>query len=311
MKHLVSISDLTKIEAMKILDTAAQLDHVTEQGAKKLPTLRGRTVVNLFYEDSTRTRLSFELAAKRLSADVITFSAKGSSVSKGESLKDTALTLQAMGADAVVIRHPASGAAYQMAHTGWIDAHIINAGDGTHEHPTQALLDAYTIRRHLGAARRDFVGLNIGIVGDILHSRVARSNIALLSTLGARVVVIGPPTLMPVGIEEWPCEVRYQLDDSLGQLDAIMMLRIQQERMNGSFFPSSEEYSREYGLNRVRAEQLPEGAIVLHPGPMNRGVEITAEVADGHRSVITEQVANGVKVRMAVLYLLIGGEAHE
>jgi aspartate carbamoyltransferase catalytic subunit len=311
MKHLVSVADLTKAEAINILDTAAQLDSVTDQGAKKLPTLRGHTVVNLFYEDSTRTRLSFELAAKRLSADVITFSAKGSSVSKGESLKDTALTLEAMGADAVVIRHSASGAAHQMAHTGWINAHIINAGDGTHEHPTQALLDAYTIRRHLGETGKGCDGLTVGIVGDVLHSRVARSNISLLSALGAQVVVIGPPTLMPVGIEDWPCEVRYQLDDSLPELDAVMMLRVQQERMNGSFFPSSEEYSREYGLNRVRAAMLPTHAIVLHPGPMNRGVEITAEVADGDRSVITEQVANGVKVRMAVLYLLIGGESHE
>jgi aspartate carbamoyltransferase catalytic subunit len=311
MKHLVSVADLTKSDAIKILDTAAQLDQVTDNGAKKLPTLRGRTVVNLFYEDSTRTRLSFELAAKRLSADLITFSAKGSSVSKGESLKDTALTLQAMGADAVVIRHPASGAAHQMAHTGWINAHIINAGDGTHEHPTQALLDAYTIRRHLAPHRQDFDGLTVGIVGDVLHSRVARSNIALLSALGARVIVMGPPTLMPVAIEEWPCEIRYQLDDSLPELDAIMMLRVQQERMNGSFFPSSEEYSREYGLNRARAARLPDHAVVMHPGPMNRGVEITAEVADGHRSVITEQVANGVIVRMAVLYLLIGGDTHD
>lgn len=311
MKHLVSVADLTKSEAIKILDTAMQLDQVTDNGAKKLPTLRGRTVVNLFYEDSTRTRLSFELAAKRLSADVITFSAKGSSVSKGESLKDTALTLQAMGADAVIIRHSASGAAHQLAHTGWISAHIINAGDGTHEHPTQALLDAYTLRRHLAPHRQDFEGLNVGIVGDVLHSRVARSNIALLSALGARVIVVGPPTLMPVGIEEWPCEIRYQLDDSLPELDAIMMLRVQQERMNGSFFPSSEEYSREYGLNRARAARLPDHAVVMHPGPMNRGVEITAEVADGPRSVITEQVANGVIVRMAVLYLLIGGDTHD
>jgi aspartate carbamoyltransferase catalytic subunit len=311
MKHLVSVADLTKTEAIRILDTAMQLDQVTEHGAKKLPTLRGRTVVNLFYEDSTRTRLSFELAAKRLSADVITFSAKGSSVSKGESLKDTALTLQAMGADAVIIRHFASGAAHQMAHTGWIKAHIINAGDGTHEHPTQALLDAYTIRRHLAPHRQDFEGLTVGIVGDVLHSRVARSNIGLLSALGAKVIVVGPPTLMPVGVEEWPCEIRYQLDDSLPELDAIMMLRVQQERMTGSFFPSVEEYSREYGLNRIRAARLPDHAVVMHPGPMNRGVEITAEVADGHKSVITEQVANGVIVRMAVLYLLIGGGAHD
>ncbi len=308
MKHLISIDDLSKPEAIEILDTTTQLDEVTDQGAKKLPTLRGRTVVNLFYEDSTRTRLSFELAAKRLSSDLITFSAKGSSVSKGESLKDTALTLQAMGADAVVVRHPASGAAHKLAHGGWIDATIVNAGDGTHEHPTQALLDAYTIRRHLAAGVGDLAGMKIGIVGDVLHSRVARSNIALMHKLGANVVVIGPPTLMPVGIENWPCEVRYQLDDSLPELDAIMMLRIQQERMNGSFFPSGEEYSRVYGLNRSRADRLASDAIVLHPGPMNRGMEITAEVADGPRSVITEQVANGVKVRMAVLYLLVGGE---
>jgi aspartate carbamoyltransferase catalytic subunit len=311
MKHLITIDDLSHSEAIEILDTAAQLDEVTDRGAKKLPTLRGRTVVNLFYEDSTRTRLSFELAAKRLSSDLITFSAKGSSVSKGESLKDTALTLQAMGADAVVVRHPASGAAHQLAHSGWIDATIVNAGDGTHEHPTQALLDAYTIRRHLASGVGDLSGMKIGIVGDVLHSRVARSNIALLHKLGAHVIVMGPPTLMPVGMESWPCEVRYRLDDSLAELDAIMMLRIQQERMNGSFFPSSEEYSRVYGLNRARADRLPRQAIVLHPGPMNRGMEITAEVADGHRSVITEQVANGVKVRMAVLYLLVGGENSE
>ena len=311
MKHLITIDDLSPSDAIKILDTAAQLDEVTDRGAKKLPTLRGRTVVNLFYEDSTRTRLSFELAAKRLSSDLITFSAKGSSVSKGESLKDTALTLQAMGADAVVVRHPASGAAHQLAHSGWIDATIVNAGDGTHEHPTQALLDAYTIRRHLASGVGDLSGMRIGIVGDVLHSRVARSNIALLHKLGAHVIVIGPPTLMPVGIESWPCEVRYRLDDSLAELDAIMMLRIQQERMNGSFFPSGEEYSRVYGLNRTRADRLPRQAIVLHPGPMNRGMEITAEVADSPRSVITEQVANGVKIRMAVLYLLVGGENSE
>lgn len=311
MKHLIAINDLSAAEAMNILDTAAELDQITDQGAKKLPTLRGRTVVNLFFEDSTRTRLSFELAAKRLSADVITFSARGSSLSKGESLKDTALTLQAMGADAVVIRHSASGAAHQLAHSGWINAKILNAGDGTHEHPTQALLDAYTLRRHLGQGKRDLSGLRIGIVGDVLHSRVARSNVALLHKLGAHVVVIGPPTLMPVGVENWTCDVTYQLDDALPSLDAIIMLRIQQERMNGSFFPSPEEYSRNYGLTRARSDRMPQGAVVLHPGPMNRGMEITAEVADGPRSVITEQVANGVKVRMAALYLLVGGESGE
>ena len=314
MKHLVSIEDLNRDDAIKILDTAERLDALTEQGAKKLPTLRGRTVVNLFYEDSTRTRLSFELAAKRLSADVITFSAKGSSVSKGESLKDTALTLQAMGADAVVVRHNASGAAHQLAHTGWIDAGIINAGDGTHEHPTQALLDAYTLRGALTRDRGEALGagldgITVGIVGDVLHSRVARSNIRLLNKLGAQVVVIGPPTLMPVGIDKWPCEVSYDIDGALPSLDAIMMLRVQQERMNGSFFPSPEEYGRMFGLNRSRASRLPQHAIVLHPGPMNRGMEITAEVADSHRSVITQQVANGVTVRMAVLYLLVGGDS--
>lgn len=311
MKHLIAIDDLSAAEAINILDTAAELDQVTDHGAKKLPTLRGRTVVNLFFEDSTRTRLSFELAAKRLSADVITFSARGSSVSKGESLKDTALTLQAMGADAVVVRHSASGAAHQLAHSGWINAKILNAGDGTHEHPTQALLDAYTLRRHLARGNDDLAGFRIGIVGDVLHSRVARSNVALLNKLGAKVIVIGPPTLMPVGIENWPCDVSYQLDDCLSELDAIIMLRIQQERMNGSFFPSPEEYSRSYGLTRSRSDRMPKDAIVLHPGPMNRGMEITAEVADGPRSVITEQVANGVKVRMAALYLLVGGDSSE
>lgn len=318
MKHLISVRDLSANGVIEILDTAAHLDQVGEQGAKKLPTLRGRTIVNLFYEDSTRTRLSFELAAKRLSADVITFSAKGSSVSKGESLKDTALTLEAMGADAIVVRHGSSGAAQRLADAGWINSAIINAGDGQHEHPTQALLDAYTIRKHL-IARTDlpsdsaksavFSGLRIGLVGDVVHSRVARSNIFLLSALGAKVIVMGPPTLMPVGIESWPCEVSYQVDDHVGSLDAIMMLRVQQERMNGSFFPSSEEYSRIYGLNRARAARLPEHAIVLHPGPMNRGMEITADVADSRRSVITEQVSNGVCIRMAVLYLLVGGNS--
>jgi aspartate carbamoyltransferase catalytic subunit len=275
-----------------------------------LPTLRGRTVVNLFYEDSTRTRLSFERAAKRLSADVVTVSAKGSSVSKGESLKDTALTLKAMGADMIVVRHPSPGAAHRLAHAGWLESSVLNAGDGKHEHPTQALADALTIRAHLRPEAVDFAGLTIGIVGDVLHSRVARSNIFLLASLGAKVVVIGPPTLLPVRIENWPCSVSYSLDATLPELDVIMMLRVQQERMNGTFFPSELEYSRSFGLNRSRASSLPDHAIVMHPGPMNRGVEITAEVADGTRSVITEQVANGLKVRMAVMYLLIGGDVN-
>jgi aspartate carbamoyltransferase catalytic subunit len=260
-------------------------------------------VVNLFFEDSTRTRTSFELAAKRLSADVINFSAKGSSLSKGESLKDTALTLEAMGADAIVVRHPASGAPHRLAHAGWVSARVVNAGDGTHEHPTQALLDAYTMRRHLG----DLEGRSVVVVGDVLHSRVARSNVLLLDLLGAQVTLVGPPTLLPVGVETWPCRVSYDLDAELADADAVMMLRVQGERMNASFFPSAREYARRYGLDADRLRRLPEHAVVMHPGPMNRGMEITADVADSSRSVIVEQVGNGVLVRMAVLYLLLGG----
>ncbi len=308
MKHLISVQDLSRADTLHILDTARELDRVTNGGLKLLPTLRGRTVVNLFYEDSTRTRLSFERAAKRLSADVVTVSAKGSSLSKGESLKDTALTLNAMGADMIVVRHPSPGAAHRLAHAGWLDSRVLNAGDGKHEHPTQALADALTIRARLRPDAVDFEGLTIGIVGDVLHSRVARSNIFLLASLGANIVVIGPPTLLPVRIENWPCTVSYSLDAALPELDVIMMLRVQQERMNGTFFPSELEYTRSFGLNRSRAAALPTHAIVMHPGPMNRGVEITAEVADGTRSVITEQVANGLKVRMAIMYLLIGGD---
>jgi aspartate carbamoyltransferase catalytic subunit len=278
-------------------------------GAKKLPTLRGFTIVNLFFEDSTRTRISFEAASKRLSADVINFSAKGSSVSKGESLKDTALTLQAMGADAIVIRHPASGSAYRLANAGWISGSVINAGDGTHQHPTQSLLDAFTIRNHFGLVGNDLSGRHIAIVGDILHSRVARSNIFLLSTLGAKVSVVAPPTLLPIGIENWPCEVSYDLDSVLPQVDAVMMLRIQTERMSDSFFPSELEYSKRYGLDAKRFAQLPGHAIVMHPGPMNRGLEISATVADCERSVIVEQVANGVLIRMAVLFHILAGES--
>lgn len=306
-RHLLSINDLTEESAVAILDTAAQLARISDGQIKKLPTLRGRTVVNLFYEDSTRTRISFETAAKRLSADVINFAAKGSSVSKGESLKDTALTLQAMGADAVVIRHHASGAPQRLADAGWIAGPVINAGDGTHEHPTQALLDAFTIRQHLKRDEATLAGLKIAIVGDILHSRVARSNIFLLSMLGAEVTVIAPPTLLPVGIESWPCFVSYNLDDSLELFDAVMALRIQRERMEQAFFPSEREYSRHYGLNGDRLARLKDGAILLHPGPMNRGVEIDAKSADSGQSVIVDQVTNGVFIRMAVLYLLLSG----
>lgn len=321
MRHLLSTADLDHATAVHILDTAAEMAKTQSREIKKLPTLRGRTVVNLFFEDSTRTRISFEAAAKRLSADVINFSAKGSSVSKGESLKDTALTLHAMGADAVVVRHQASGAPHRLANAGWLSAAVLNAGDGTHQHPTQALLDAFTLRRHLrGTAAEpdgvgdDLAGLHVAIVGDVLHSRVARSNVDLLTTLGARVTLVAPPTLVPVGVESWPCEVSYHLDEVVGGgPDAIMMLRVQRERMGGgggatSFFPSPLEYTRQYGLDARRLARLPEHAIVMHPGPMNRGLEISADAADSPRAVIVEQVANGVAVRMAVLYLLLAGE---
>jgi aspartate carbamoyltransferase catalytic subunit len=260
-------------------------------------------VVNLFFEDSTRTRISFEAAAKRLSADVINFAAKGSSLSKGESLKDTALTLEAMGADAIVIRHGASGAPHRLATSGWTRSSVINAGDGTHEHPTQALLDAFTMWRHLGSLD----GRRVTIVGDVLHSRVARSNALLLRTLGAEVTLVAPPTLLPVGVETWDVATSYDLDAVLPKADAVMMLRVQRERMNAAYFPTVREYSRRYGLDSRRMAQLQEHTIVMHPGPMIRGMEITADVADSSRSVIVEQVTNGVAVRMAVLYLLLGG----
>ncbi len=302
IRHLLSAADLDAATATLVLDTAAEMAALSGREVKKLPTLRGRTVVNLFYEDSTRTRISFETAAKRLSADVINFSAKGSSVAKGESLKDTALTLQAMGIDAVVVRHAASGAAHRLA--GWVDGSVLNAGDGTHEHPTQALLDAYTMRSRLG--RLD--GLRVAIVGDVLHSRVARSNVLLLHTLGAKVTLVSPPTLVPVGVDAWPAQVSYDLDGVLPDADVVMMLRVQRERMTEAYFPSVREYARRYGLDSRRAALLPEHAIVMHPGPMIRGMEIAPEVADSKRSTIVEQVANGVSVRMACLYLLLGGK---
>ena len=317
-RHLISAADLSREDAVRVLDTADELARISDRPIKKLPTLRGRTVVNLFFEDSTRTRISFEAAAKRLSADVINFSAKGSSVGKGESLKDTALTLEAMGADAVVIRHSASGAPHRLAE--WVRGSVINAGDGAHEHPTQALLDAFTIRRRFGrssgaepgaAAGKPgggLDGLRVTIVGDILHSRVARSNVLLLHLLGAEVLLVAPPTLLPVAVDAWPCSIGYDLDAALPKSDVVMMLRIQQERRNAAYFPSVREYSRRYGLDAARLRQLPDEAIVMHPGPMNRGVEIAAEVADSPRSTIVEQVANGVSVRMAVLYLLLGGQ---
>jgi len=311
MRHLLSISDLSKAEAISILDTANELARVSDGAVKKLPTLRGRTIVNLFAEDSTRTRISFEAAAKRLSADVINFSAKGSSVSKGESLKDTAMTLQAMGADAVVIRHSASGAAQRLADSQWMSGSVINAGDGTHEHPSQALLDAFTIRKHLGLGKSDLEGLSVAIVGDVLHSRVARSNVLLLSKLGAKITLVAPPTLLPVGVESWPVSISYDLDSVISFVDVVMMLRVQQERMTEMYFPNAREYSRYFGLNSDRMKSMKTGAIVMHPGPMNRGLEISAEVADSARSVITEQVTNGVSVRMAILYVLLTGGALE
>ena len=305
--HLLSAADLTKDSALNLLSTAKELAQITDGPNKKLPTLRGKTVVNLFFEDSTRTRISFETAAKRLSADVINFSAKGSSVSKGESLKDTAQTLQAMGADAVVIRHGSSGAAKRLADTHWIQAAVINAGDGTHEHPTQALLDAFTIKQHLRNDQKDLTGVKVLIVGDILHSRVARSNVILLTKLGAQVTLVAPPTLLPVGVSEWPVKISYDLDHEIIKCDVVMMLRIQLERMNASFFPSSQEYSKRFGLNAIRLAKLSKNAIVMHPGPMNRGLEISAESADDLKSVIIDQVKNGVAIRMAVLYELLGG----
>ena len=306
-RHLISVQDLSKPEALGLLATARELARITDGPNKKLPTLRGKSIVNLFFEDSTRTRNSFETAAKRLSADVINFSAKGSSVSKGESLKDTAQTLQAMGADAVVIRHGSSGAAKRLADTQWISATVINAGDGTHEHPTQALLDAFTIKEHLRADAQDLSGVNVVIVGDILHSRVARSNVLLLDKLGAKITLVAPPTLLPVGVSEWPVEVSYNLDDVIDKCDVIMMLRIQLERMQDSYFPTEREYARRYGLNSLRLTKLKSTAIVMHPGPMNRGLEISADSADDVRSVVVDQVKNGVSVRMAVLYELLGG----
>ncbi len=329
-RHLISAGDLTRDDALLILDTADELAQISDRPIKKLPTLRGRTVVNLFFEDSTRTRISFEAAAKRLSADVINFSAKGSSVAKGESLKDTALTLEAMGADAVIVRHSASGAPQRLA--GWVRGTVVNAGDGSHEHPTQALLDSFTIRRHFGRSATSRAatpgsaspgsasrapadgaldGLRVTIVGDVLHSRVARSNVLLLHTLGADVTLVAPPTLLPVAVGSWPCSISYDFDSALPKSDVVMMLRVQQERMNAAYFPSVREYSRRYGLDAARMAQLPDQAIVMHPGPMNRGVEIAAEVADSARSTIVEQVANGVSVRMAVLYLLLGGAEGE
>lgn len=315
MRNLLDTKSLSRNEALRILDVAEDMAATQQREVRKLPTLRGKTVVNLFFEDSTRTRISFEAAAKRLSADVINFSAKGSSVSKGESLQDTAQTLQAMGADAVVIRHGASGAPQTLATSGWISAGVVNAGDGTHAHPTQALLDAFTIRKRFfgdDSRGRDLAGLRVTIVGDVLHSRVARSNVWLLTTLGAHVTLVAPPTLVPQDVTAWPVQIRYDLDEAIAaEPDALMMLRIQLERMSAAYFPTEREYSRRWGLDAARSAALPADSIVLHPGPMNRGLEISSEAADSPRSTVLEQVANGVSVRMAVLYLLLAGERNE
>ncbi|WAJ47224.1 aspartate carbamoyltransferase catalytic subunit [Mycobacterium sp. Aquia_216] len=314
-RHLLTAGDLSRDDALAILDDADRFAQaLVGREVKKLPTLRGRTVVTMFYENSTRTRVSFEVAGKWMSADVINVSSTGSSVSKGESLRDTALTLHAAGADALIIRHPASGAAHLLA--GWTaradgqegGPSVINAGDGTHEHPTQALLDALTIRQRLGGIE----GRRVVIVGDILHSRVARSNVMLLATLGAEVVLVAPPTLLPVGVDGWPATVSYDLDAELPAADAVLMLRVQAERMNGGFFPSVREYAVRYGLSGRRQAMLPGHAAVLHPGPMVRGMEIASSVADSSQSAVLQQVSNGVHVRMAVLFhVLVGTETAE
>lgn len=307
MKHLTSIRELSKEQAIYLLDNAQQLAQVNEREVKKLPSLRGRTVVNLFYENSTRTRISFEIAATRLSADVINFAAQTSSLSKGESLKDTAQTLEALGADAIVVRHPMSGAAHQLANRGWISAAIVNAGDGQHEHPTQALLDALTIRQRKGL-NGDLTGLKVLIVGDIRHSRVARSNILLLNLLGAQVEVAGPSTLLPEGIAQLGASLSNSFDESLAaQPDVVMMLRVQRERIQGNYMPSEREYLAGWSLDQRRLGMLGEDTLILHPGPMNRGFEISSHAADDPRSGILQQVRNGVSVRMAVLHELLAG----
>ncbi|MDF2585084.1 MAG: aspartate carbamoyltransferase [Mycobacterium sp.] len=313
MKHLLAAADLSRDEAIALLDDADRFrEALLGREVKKLPTLRGRTIITMFYENSTRTRVSFEVAGKWMSADVINVSASGSSVVKGESLRDTALTLRAAGADALIIRHPASGAAQQLSEWtvepgGSGGPSVINAGDGTHEHPTQALLDALTLRQRLGSIE----GRRVVIVGDVLHSRVARSNVELLATLGAEVVLVAPPTLLPVGVSGWPVTVSHDLDAELPAADAVLMLRVQAERMNGGFFPSAREYSVLYGLSEKRQAKLAEHAVVLHPGPMLRGMEIAYSVADSSQSAVLQQVSNGVHVRMAVLFHLLVGAGTE
>lgn len=306
IKHLLSMDQLSAEEITTILDTAESLRQVTARPIKKLPTLRGRTVCNLFYEASTRTRISFELAAKRLSADVINFSADAkSSVAKGESFKDTAWTLEAMGVDAIIVRHGSSGAPHQLAR--WVKASVINAGDGAHEHPTQALLDLYSMREHF----KDLEGLNVAIVGDVLHSRVARSNVKGLVAMGAKVTLVGPPTLIPPQATTWGAAINHDLDDVIADLDVCYLLRVQQERLSEQLFPSVREYAALWGLNAKRMGRMRPESLVMHPGPMNRGVEIAADVSESPRSIILDQVANGLAVRMSLLYLMLGGREAE
>jgi len=305
-KHLLSMDQLTKEDIIEILDTAESLRQVTDRPIKKLPTLRGRTVCNLFYEASTRTRISFELAAKRLSADVINFSADSkSSVSKGESFKDTAWTLEAMGVDAIIVRHGSSGAPHQLAK--WVKAHVLNAGDGAHEHPTQALLDLFSIRERF----KEFDGLKVAIVGDVIHSRVARSNVKGLVTMGADVTLVGPATLIPKEARSWGAKIEHELDPLLADLDVCYLLRVQKERQNEQLFPSLREYSNLWGLDNRRMSKMHKDALVMHPGPMNRGVEIAADVSESERSIILDQVSNGLSVRMSLLYLMLGGNEGE
>ena len=306
IKHLLSMDQLSREDVTRILDTAAELRHVTDRPIKKLPTLRGRTVCNLFYEASTRTRISFEVAAKRLSADVINFSADAkSSVAKGESLKDTAWTLEAMGVDAIIIRHWSSGAPQQLSR--WVSGNVINAGDGQHEHPTQGLLDLFSIREHF----KVFEGLQIAIVGDILHSRVARSVMKGLVTMGAEVTLVGPPTLVPQQMARPGVRIEPDLDAVIGDVDICYLLRVQRERQSDQYFPSLREYSELWGVDARRAARMKRDALIMHPGPMNRGVEIGADVSESPRSIIVEQVANGVAVRMSLLYLMLGGDNTE
>ncbi|GAA1182323.1 aspartate carbamoyltransferase catalytic subunit [Ornithinimicrobium humiphilum] len=309
MKHLLSIADLSREEILGVLDTAASMHEVQHRDVKKLPTLRGRTIINFFFEDSTRTRSSFEIAGKWLSADTINLTGKGTSVSKGESLRDTVMTVDAMGVDMLIVRHPASGAPAQIA--DWVDCSVVNAGDGTHEHPSQALLDAYTMRRALG----DLEGRHVAIVGDLTHSRVLRSNLLCLRALGAHVTLVAPPTLMPSGIGAWAAvdgfDTSYDLDAVLPTVDAVMMLRVQRERMSGGYFPTAKEYAVTYGLTARRLGLLQDHAVICHPGPMNRGLEISADAADAARSLVLDQVSAGVAVRMSILYHLLAGEGSD